>query len=141
MTIIERYISAYVIRCLFPETTVDGTHMQYVYEVLRETGSQPTNEILRNVLDFVRQGDPEDEYTVKMVRDYVRAMIIGGMEVQKKNQPLGQFYEIGEGVIAMTVTKDANLVALAGCSAADLEQLKGQLRGQFPGIVFQKLQA
>ncbi|HEY6021828.1 MAG TPA: hypothetical protein VIY48_18785, partial [Candidatus Paceibacterota bacterium] len=63
---IDRYLSAYVVSCLigYPESI----HTQYMYQVLRESGSKSSSPVLQAVLDLIRQGDPADAQTRKEVR-------------------------------------------------------------------------
>lgn len=130
MNIIERYIAAYVFHCLFPDKTASENHLGYVYEVLRETGSNPKNELLKNVIDFVRQGDPESEYTQSTVRKYIVAMI--------QETFVCRFANNGDAT-AYIVTKDDAPVAFTACVAGARKETEDRIRGLFPGVVFQEV--
>ena len=136
---VERYVAAYVIQCLFPEAVEEGVHTRYIEQVLRETSTQPRNEVLRNVLDFVRQGDPSDPYVQSMVRDYIRSMVVGSIDLEPKTSPFKAQMHRSRGYVAGIVLKDNIPVAFAGGMEEDYENLKARLNEQFPGIVFSEV--
>lgn len=140
MNIIERYISAYVFHCLFPGASQDGRYLNYVYEVLRETDSTPKNEILNNVLAYVRQGDPADPAIQKQVAGYVRDLI-GGKVFQEKAEPIFVAKTIQvPGATLFVVSKDNSLnpIAFAGCKNEHFEQCVSELKIAFPGVEFRE---
>lgn len=140
MNIIERYISAYILHCLFPEYTASQEHIDYVYQVLRESGSNPGNELLRTVLNFTRQGDPADPQIQSEVREYVQAMVFGSFKTVEPVKPkYVARYASEKGYTAMLVTSDGIPTAFAGCTDGSLETCKEKLRQQFPGIVFEEV--
>ena len=137
MRIIERYISAYIVDCLLPIQRGDDKHMNYVYEVLRETGSNPEHPILRHVLNFVRQSDPADPKTRKDVRDYVLAMIT--REAPEPTKPRYKAYHATiSGVVSVLVFDEATPVAAALSPEAEWKDCQEQIMKTFPGIVFEE---
>ena len=85
MKIIERYLSAYVVGCMFGFT--DEKHRDYVFEVLRETNSNIRHPLLRQVMDFIRQSDPADPKTQEEIRQYCVAMALRPDSEIKEEQP------------------------------------------------------
>lgn len=132
MKIIDRYISAYIMHCLFPQD-VNPVHLEYVFEVLRETGSTPEHEILRTVLDYVRQGDPASDDVKNVVRNYVMTRLL--------NQPEKAVY-VGHcrrypDFTVIVVTKDDEPVASYGCTPSAFSMLSETLEKEYPGIVME----
>ena len=135
---VERYVAAYVVQCLFPEAMEEGVHTEYIRQVLRETSTQPRNEVLRNVLDFVRQGDPSDPYIQSMVRDYVSSMILGSIGAEPKTSFKAQMHR-SRGYVAGIVLKDNIPVAFVGGLEEEYEHLKSRMSEQFPGIAISEV--
>jgi len=134
VNIIERYISAYIVHCLFPEIAVDPVHMDYVYQVLRETGSTPKNELLRQVLEFTRARRAESEYTKKVVKDYVTSLLVNSKPVANPASPyVGKWRSTEEATIVM-VLKDGHPIAFAGSLNENAQECFTELRATFPGI-------
>lgn len=134
MNIIERYISAYVVHCLFPTATESKEHLNYVFEVLRETGSIPKNDILRNVLQYIRQGDPADPHVQHEVALYIRSL--QGADVYQAKAParfIAKFRKVAEAT--MFVILDSGVpVAFAGCKNDAIDKCIRELQETFPGI-------
>lgn len=133
MNIIERYISAYVVHCLFPTATENKEHLNYVFEVLRETGSTPKNDILRNVLNYVRQGDPADPKVQHEVALYVKSFLDVEVYQRPKSEFIGRYHKTKEATMVV-VLYQGQPVAFAGCAPDKFDECKQQLEEAFPGI-------
>lgn len=134
MKIIERYLSAYVVSCLFGYT--DPIHMGYVYQVLRESGSSSDHPLLSKVLDFIRQGDPEDPQTRQEVADYVTAIIKGVNPV--KDEPKSNVkirYSISEGYMALSISRGKELIGIGLASAENVDETLKRLQEKYPDAV------
>lgn len=155
MKIIERYISAYIVNCLFPiSDAIDqeqrNSHMNYVYEVLRETGSKSSHPLLNQVLDFVRQSDPSDPATQRDVRDYVMAQLANGAgknaeQPKLENAPFIAMYSLDEdldkALFSLYENKDNDIhfIGIATCPISQIEICKKKVAEKLPGVVFQKV--
>jgi hypothetical protein len=128
---IERYLSAYVVDCLFGHT--DDLHMNYVYQVLRESGSKTDHPVLSKVLDYVRQGDPQDTPVKDEVRAYVLAMAQGGWK------PVSHFrasVSTKNGMCIFVVSDGKQVLSIGVAQESEQEQAFDELRQIFPGITF-----
>lgn len=130
MKIIERYLSAYVIDCLFGH--VDDTHMEYVYQVLRESGSRSDHPVLGKVLDYVRQGDPADPKLQAEVRAYTISVIQNGVAL-----PAPEFeasYHIENKIMSIMLFHKGEVAGFGVAHEAEKEQAFKELEAMFPGI-------
>lgn len=139
MKIIDRYLSAYVMMCLFPDVD-EGISTEYIYEVLRTTGSTPNNEVLRNVLNYVRQSDPSDPQTQSIVASYVTAMVAERhKQLQTPKEQYVAKYTSDEVATAFMVLKDGQPVAVAGSLNERRDECINELRKRFPGIRIEEI--
>lgn len=136
MNIIERYLSAYVFHCLFPDMTSSQEHLDYIFQVLRESGSNPKNELLRNVLNYIRQSDPSDLETQAMVRNYILAMT-EAIKPMPAPAFIGKYHQT-DNVIQVVVLKEGQPVAFAGCLTEYRDKCWQELEETFPGIQMQE---
>lgn len=129
---IERYLSAYVIHCLFGSDK--NAHMEYVLQTLRESASKTNHPILSKVLDYIRQGDPEDPQTMGEIRDYVSDLIKSG--AQPQISPYKAMISFKKGFMIVVVSDETNILSIGCAREADKEQALEELRQTFPGIEF-----
>jgi hypothetical protein len=131
MKIIERYLSAYVIDCLFGHT--NEVHMDYVYQVLRESGSKTDHPILSKVLDYVRQGDPKDPH----IKDEVRAYVLAMAQMGKTFGPMSDIkakFSTKEGYTVFVIYDSKAVLGMGLAKAEDTGKAIEQLQEQYPGI-------
>jgi hypothetical protein len=129
--IIERYLSAYVVGCLYGFT--EEKHRDYVFEVLRETGSRVQHPVLGKVLDYIRQSDPADPNTQEEVRAYCVAMLANPVEYA----PVPEYearYSLHRGLMVITLTHQGSHVGFALAKAEQKEEAIKELQERFPGI-------
>lgn len=130
MKIIERYLSAYVMDCLFGHT--NETHMDYVYQVLRETGSKTDHPVLSKVLDYVRQGDPNDPVIKGEVRAYVLEMAKSGDSAPWSG--VKAKFSTKDGFTVFVIYSSTTLLATGIALAENTDEAIKQIREQYPGI-------
>ncbi len=135
MKIIERYLSAYVVDCLFGHGK-DNVHMDYVYQVLRETGSKTNHPVLSKILDYIRQGDPKDPAIQAEVRAYVLETAKAGAwtEVAPKSKYQATF-QIKDGFAFFVVSSGTSLVAVGYSKQDQISDAIQELKSVFPDIV------
>lgn len=132
MKIIERFLSAYVMDCLFGHT--NETHMDYVYQVLRETGSKTDHPVLSKVLDYVRQGDPKDPHIRDEVRAYILAIAPGNSWRDEPRSDIKAKFSTKDGFTVFVIYNSTTLLATGIALAENTDEAIKQIQEQYPGI-------
>lgn len=132
MKIIERYLSAYVVGCLygFP----DNEHTEYVFQVLRETGSSSTHPVLSKVLDYVRQSDPANTKIQEEVRAYAIAMATNPLPTPEPEPEYEGRLSVHNGFVFVRIYYQGDNIGVGIAMEADKEKAIKELRQSFPDI-------
>lgn len=130
---IERYLSAYVMYCLFGGEK--NAHMEYIMHTIRESTSVTNHPVLSKVQDYVHQGDPANPEIMEEVRAYVSDLIKGGVLPQVISYKA--LISKKQGAIIITVVDNDNKpIALGMAKEVETEKAFAELRQMFPGIEF-----
>lgn len=141
---IDRYLSAYVVSCLigYPESI----HTEYMYQVLRESGSKSASPVLQAVLDLIRQGDPKDPEVKQEVRQWMMLRIAeaGGYgaeapSIQTKQQKHEAIYSVHEGTAVFSWYMDGQPRGIGVCKESEIPSMCSKLKETFPNIVITRI--
>lgn len=130
MNIIDRYISAYVVQCLFPSEP--GPDFQYVCEVLLETQAKSSNPVLQEVLETVKMYDPSSESVQTLVRQRLLELL------ENKGGPLG-LYTIANGVVILTVQENGRTIGIGATNADNVADLIEMAKKRYPNITIRQV--
>lgn len=132
MRIIERYLSAYVMDCLFGH--VDDVHAEYTYQVLRETGSRINHPVLSKVLDFIRQGDPADPKVQAEVRAYVTALAVSYVAPKEQASEYECRFHVASGFMVILILRNGEKVGVGFAMESDKDLALKEVGERYPGI-------
>lgn len=136
MRVVERYVASYIMDCLFPDDSPNA-HMDYIYQVLRETGTRSERPIIQQVLDYTRQTDPASFETRAMVADFVRSAILNRAETPRKPQFVARYMEMEDLIVYMVRDSEQRPIAFSVSTIQDSHRARKALEEQFPGIVYE----
>jgi uncharacterized protein (UPF0297 family) len=104
--------------------------MEYVYQVLRESGSKTFHPILSKVLDYVRQGDPADP----KVKSEVRAYVLAVAQNEVKESDIKAKLSVINGITTIVIYDSNSILAMGVARQEDTDLAIKEIKERFPGI-------
>lgn len=139
MNIVERYVSAYIVRCI---TGIDGEQPEWVYEVLRETKAHVDNALLALVVKMV-QGSEADTLDL---RNSIAGLVAGYSKeytqrlIDAEVAELGKykaFYSKEDDVTVYTVWKGHSLRGIVTADSDErMREAEGSIAKMFKDVEF-----